>query len=515
MLAALRDALEWLLDAVGWLLDGAADFVRELDAAQAALVVFGSVLVLRALVALWRMFRGRPGPVDIAELGEGDEKTGAAQLTELIRARLYDAGIFPAPVPLAKNESPVAIVKEAPLPQAKWVGQLLEHAPGLMRPKHGHRVSGTAWRSDNRISLAVQVADAGSGNAERVVTFDGGDNEDVARQAAAAIYQEITSHRWVRRHTKPWERWRGPTAPGLALLQKAKALEADSDGQKARIAYDKAVEADPLNATVRIQRAAALLETAVARRGTRAPPRFDQLLDAVEDYREIGALWPQFWVARYRLAAIYSFMSWWQKSWNAVPAPQQLKAKQRFGRVTGERFGPNAAGPPIRALLARATRLWAYLLDRGSGRPAQLYPVIEIARLCTRLQDSLIDGGQGIGVARAVVSKAVGLDRRYAWWKRNALVWKVPWELHYNFACLYSLAMANAFSVSERRNHATRAIRHLDATAEARSEELDRTWMRVDPDLENLDRWFENSANLTEDLPASAWFWRGFFRRSI
>ncbi len=485
------------VDWIVWPADKAIEMAREANAVEAALFVLGALLALRGLYWIWRLARGKPGPVEINELTDSQGDKPNARMTQLVRARVADSGLLSLPVPIAATAGPTAVVEEAPLPQAKWIAALVEHVPGFVRPKYGHRVTGTTWSKDGQTCLALQIVDAASDHPPQALVLAGADEEDVARKAAAAIHGAITSPRRVARRIKPWKRWRGPSAPGLALLQRAKALERTSSRPAIRAAYDDAVEADPLNGLLRVHRAA-LLETGVARWGL-GSQTFEHLLDAVEDYREVSGLWPRFWEARYRLAAVYSFTAWWHALWRRLEGPDERAAAQgRFARVTGEVF--TGDGPSPEMLLTLASKEWDELAHVQSGRPWKMRRVIELGSLCTRLQLTSLNQRDDRNEARALVAQSSRLG--------DATSVRRPWQLEYNFACFYSIAMSAL--ESERHAFAARALRHLDQAAETAGAELDRKWMLADPDLEALDEWLEHPSNF-DGAPASVWFWRGFF----
>jgi hypothetical protein len=467
------------------------EFVLSLSLVETCVVVLGLLLVLRGLVLGRRLLHGGPGPVETVDLVDGGgSKETVRHVTALLRERLTDTNLFPPSVPTAStSEALDAAVKATPVPQVSAVAALLSSAPAIVRALWGHRVAGVVTADGGGTRITVEISSRREGRVERIETVRGSNADEAAAEASRVIYEEVMSHPEVARHLKPWARWLDEQGRGLKAFQRGLRKERAGSLRGAREAYDEAAEYEPQNALVRL--AAGNVLELMAGQPDGGTPRFVALLDAAGHYEAVLSLWDEYWPARYRLAAVYSAVSWWQSGWEEL-RHQSLRAEQRARFQQLVAALPDPGSVPASALLKKAAELWKRL-DRDSATfrgaaPRSLRGVMTTARLCTEVQLLRVDGLS----AREEQARLAAED--------------APWQATYNLAAFYSLALG--VSAAEQHDRLGElALGALDDVVRRQDTAIEMGWLRIDPDFEPLRDWLR----VAEVKKGSARFWRSAF----
>jgi hypothetical protein len=178
------------------------------------------------------------------------------------------------------------VVKDSPVPQAKWIAVVVSLMRTILAPK-GLVASATVIGPDD---LTVTLSWREGGPVLRTEAFSsdavGAIRHDAAAKAAYATWilaSELASDRVIPQ----WRRW--TSRDGFAAYQVATQLPHDKAGPL----LQRAVEKDPSNAD-------ALLAYAEWLEEATSPNR---LGDAIEIYEELRALWPHLLEPQYRLSA--------------------------------------------------------------------------------------------------------------------------------------------------------------------------------------------------------------------
>ena len=477
-----------------------AQWLTVLSVAEWAALLVGALLLLGVVRQAWALLRGQPGPVEISTFADGGD--APARLSALVRERVSETRLYPAPVPTAGTPELANVVSVSPLPQAKFIGAVLAALRPILRGA-GHRVAGTAWAAGGEsgqqakaVGVALEITDERTGQLETAVVVTRASAEEAAQAAAAEIYGHVFSHPRVKRRQKPWRRWSSTRA--VEAFERGLKFEQEHDSAAAYRAYSTALRIDPGNGLARF-RLAALLEAASRLPTETAPEVLGEapLLEALGLYADTVSLWPGLWEARYRLAALCSFERSW-RAFLASPAGQAVDA--RADLVAIARTSADASNPEIvRALLQRAKHEWPVVQQTARGPYAS---AAAVACLCTEVQLASARDPVQPQELRALVQKSRRSTARHVFRSNPA---------RYNMACFYSLAIHPSLRPDECRELALGAIRHLDRLV--RATDLDFAVIEFaarDDDLENVAQWIATNEEELSNVP-SLRFWHSVF----
>ncbi len=404
------------------------------------------VIMLAVLVRLGALARARrsrdPGPVEVADFtnATGDESVEPEGMAWLIRERLARADLKPTLLPGdAGGDEILKVVTENPLAAASPVAKVFTYLRTLTKVSRGYRVTGGFLRRTETPScgVSIQITNIGRGRVEAVRALWATSYEEAAIEAAYLAASVVS--RDVKTDY-PWERWTSEDGRSLRLYhelkQYAASTESDAHDRAFTLAYD-AIACDPGNALLRLERA-------------KLSEVVEGFFDSLDVYLTIVARWPDFHMARYRLAAVLSFVDDWGKEWEASRSPGHGRHSQHM-RVLwqlGELGEP--AGDVQRARLVEdldhydTQRFKAAMLRLSNDQRRRIENDSQVgkgslgslavtARLIGELQLCQLKIEQHPGTDMASEIERLEEELRAELGKKRA-----SWQAHYNAACFYA-----------------------------------------------------------------------------
>lgn len=480
------------------------------------------ILMFTLIWHLYRLQQLRRTP--IVEVGELENATGEEALDKtrsalgaLLRSRLSVAGVRLPSLPGANaQDTAIAAVEASSLPQGKFLAALFKAVLSQLSPSVGHKVTGTLTkRDDGKRGLTLVLTDTYDGRSESVIATWEDDYETATEVAAARVYQHVIAELPRHHSIRSWMRW---TGSGDSMLSYYRGVEEQDSGdlEAALEEFKAAVEADPANALPRFAQGNIFTEEG-------------EHIEALDIYLKTVLFWPDLVLARYRLAATFSFAAEWAESWADRPDDERLACETLVRAADQLAGGPVDRGWDEASFLARAVsqfdaaigqiesdikkashellwllrplhrvllgwRIWYPDLLAGIRHLKATKSMVEAARLCSRLQMADADF--------AVLQKDLnGLFKRWIVIPR----WTANWQTHYNAACFYSIATAKAKLQADQGIDQT-----LSSLAQAMDDpqsQVTPQWLCEDPDLEALRRDPRGSFladHCHEDQPSSA-----------
>ncbi len=531
---------------------------HELVLSDDALVAAAVILLAVGIWGIRRLYirknRSDPGTVTINSItnASGDSKVNTDGLNALMRDELENVGILPPATKPYESletamESIAAVVPGAPSTIGKAISGLLS----LIFPKTGHQVTCTLLKKEDTKEFSLICEIIGKKTIEKIDIAEGSSADEAVKKGAVLIYQYIVNeHPDVMQKVPPWSLF--SSSDSLELFREGIKLETENarerkntpaekvwidkeDNQKSSEAlkkYQRAAERDPVNIRIRL----AIIKYLEGK----------QYLDTVVEYLKLVTLWPVLWEPRYRLAGNLTFVDKLIKECkNPVMGSQRgdlatlLKKcindekDYAFGRLIDKEKRKemlatlehleHAGGVfshqeelQLKDCFLVLARCQYHYLEEQSGwwrclgkrvylihtvpcertyNPCWKYPdlkkfskVVRLAHCCARIRYEFIRGTadeKTLESLRSEVEKIVvpsGAE---------------PWEVHYNAACFYALALnvltnhpQGAEQRTERANdYAKTAIHHLEQVIRDRNYTTS-PWLfdeeNGDPDLSTL-----------------------------
>jgi hypothetical protein len=439
-----RDVVDWIEDLVGGF--SAADWVL---LALAGFAIYWTYAWLRSLTRL--------GPIELEPL-EYDGEAGAKvlALTATLRQELSRAGLAPPPaVPAGTPQANlIAAVETSPIPQAAWIGKVLELLPGPPQPQ-SFKLSGTLRGDEAAVATSDAAAAAGCGisfwlrplqaGTPLLQTVDGRpDHATAIRRAAALIYVHI-AQRAVEAFPL-WARWQ--TVEALEIYLKGHAELDAGEILEGCARLQAAAACSPFNALARLE-LANLYEQRAEGDATNQKAKLVAAkvrTRALRQYLEVLEEWPGLVEARYRLSVAVAALASACEGLNvngrkAVHATLQLDGTTPDGLVAELRdLAAREASGVLQVLkpwyvLLREGRLRSQFEPRGHDRRV-LKHTAAIAKHGIRLK-ALPDSAK--------------LHRRVEVWYRGRAVHighlvlglgNLSWNAEYNAACFDAILLA-------------------------------------------------------------------------
>ena len=425
------------------------------------------------LIIFIRRRPGIPGTIAITLTDQtGNVKAEAEKA--VMQERLAKAGILPqTSVPGGSmGENLIAVLEQTePISAASWITPLLKLFQDAFKRKPDHSVNGTfIVREDKpQKGLTIELSDARTGRIEEIKTFWKETHREAVESAAYFVHQRISHQPNVLRRIPVWARF--PSARvfeqyhcGLRLEEAGKF---DYDAGKlagAKKLYLDAATAAPNNATIRF-RLGNLMENQ------------HEFLDAMEYYLEIVSIWPDQYKAHYRLGVVCSFhkelKEEWEKGTVGNERRENLKAliKSELDENRAKGFLKNGEGPEFpqnnqnNALekyfneLAKAR--WKILKNmiiyrentwRAEKVQQFMYRILSIESV-TNLRNPCIHNEKELEKNQDFINAKSVIEHLLA---------KDPyWQIRYNAACFYSIAIGKTINENEKEKFEKNAISQL------------------------------------------------------
>ena len=455
------------------------------------LIVVIMVAILVRLGALARARRSRdPGPVEVAVFtnATGDKSLEPEGMAWLIRERLARADLKPTLLPGdAGGDEILDVVTENPLAAAAPVAKVFTYLRTLTKVSRGYRVTGGFLRRTETPScgVSIQIVNISTGQVKVSALWATGYEEaaiEAAYLAASVVYRDVKT-------VYPWERWTSEDGRSLRLYhelkQYAASTDADAHDRAFALAYE-AIACDPGNALLRLERA-------------KLSEVVEGFFDSLDVYLTIVARWPDFHMARYRLAAVLSFVDEWVKEWEASRSPghgrhsQHKRILWQLGEL-GEPAGDVQRGQLVKDLDHYDTQRFKAAILRLSNDQRRriendpkvgkgsLGSLAVTARLIGELQLCKLKMEQSPATDMTREIERLETELRAELGKKRA-----GWQAHYNAACFY--AHRTEMKDGGERGARHRALEELNVVVDkgALMTPAEQTWLREkDPDLRPL-----------------------------
>jgi Bacterial pullanase-associated domain len=417
----------------------------------------------------------RLGTVEVSATKEDglDGKQLAAFREELARCGLLPRGGVPAGTPKANV---VAAIEKAPLPQASWVGALVNLIPSIPSSRSfGLKASGSGdVAHPGRFGVTLQISQQSAATSLGIRTVTRDDGPTAIDAAAREAFREIAES--APSIFPLWSLW--PDERSFMKYREGIECEKSHRPDVAFDCFQTAESLAPRNLLAKLC-VANRLELQVT-----GPPdqRITQRIAALDAYLKINKLEPSLFQAHYRAMALLSVLA---DSWSTAGA------------------GPDAALSPAVVLAGRTLRKAAFKEARAASRLlGATWTIRHEGRLRNRLELR--------GTARRRADKAVATARetlrlrqqwpgsgpipwglkaaqRY-WWRvrmrvRFAFLREgLGWQAHYNAACFYACLPETSASpgYSDTAWLRARAFRHLGRAFGDPAADIDPTYARHD-----------------------------------
>ncbi len=441
-------------------------------------LMLGVLVRLRALSKAHRA--GDPGPVEVATFtnATGDKSVEPEGMAWLMRERLARADLKPTLLPGdSGGDEVLKVIAENPLTAASPVAKVFTYLRSLGRVTRGYRVTGGFQRRAEApcCGVSIQITNVGRGRVDAVRAVWANSYEEAAIEAAylaaSVVSRDVETD-------YPWERWTSEDGRSLRLYHELKQHAASDESDRYDRAFALAYEAiacDPGNALLRLERAK-LSEVA------------EGFFDSLDVYLTIVARWSDFHMARYRLAAVLSFVDEWVDTWNASSSPdhgrhtQHERVRWQLGELGGEDLDHGDTRRFKAAMLRLANDQRRRIENDPKVGKASLGSLAATTRLIGELQLCKLNiEGRSDGANLNQVERLEGELRSELVKKRAS------WQAHYNAACFY--AQRTEMNDPGVEGALQLALKELNKVVEEGklATPAEQTWLREkDPDLRPL-----------------------------
>lgn len=501
-------------------------FKQELEINPLFLIV-GMVLILGYLFrrGFARHNRRYPGPVTLNKITDATgaslnvDGLGAYMKDWLENVGLRQGNAKPYEEIVTAMET---LLTEVPAAQGLNVKNILDALIHLIDPQTGHKVSSTLWKRTGTTyyEMICEIIESPTENVESIDCAQGDTPEEAIERGAAMVYHHVMQQKYVAERIAPWARFSLPES--IELYQQGRRLENEEKRDQALEKYWQAAKKDPNNIYIRL----AIIR---CQEGSQFP-------DTLLSYLKLVEQWPVLLETRYRLAANLTFVE------NLVDECQkpeksdqrqelntflQRSIEERKGCVFGSLIkegekrtlvdslhkltgsGPIGYNDQMdlkKCFLKLAKYQYEYLEKQSSrwtclGKRMNLIytnpderkyyrywkyrdevkkfsKVVKLAEYCTNLRILGCSPNSDSSEVRSIKSEVetIVLPTDTA-----------PWEVHYNAACFYALAIP--LDNANHTKYAKTAVAHLKQVLRDR-EFTTTTWLfderNGDPDLKNL-----------------------------
>lgn len=498
LLGAIGDAIAWtvnaILDALAWIANAVLDFPDWSVAALAwvvdaleALSATAWVLLALGLGLLWYVwlsirYVGMLGPVKVTLQGDGSAATGlAARLTD----ELMSKGLLPGPVPAGSPAATVvAAIAASPVPQATWLGKLLEMGEARLPRPRNYEITGTLMSrtgeagvpADKCCGVTYTLTGTPRPSLVDANTLWANTHVEALKELASVVYMKVSlSSETV---FPPWARWwkRAAFDDYVAGVAAEPPTTASTEAKRSAIGtavanFDAARAEQPENWMPAI-RAANLRETRAAIAFGRSQRQWYQA-EALLQYLDVAKHARTVAEARYRASVLLASLS-------LAPGeayPRAVAPLLRDGLNLGSAASAEAISYEVKSRALQESRKTRNLL-RWWGVP------LKAGRLRSRFEPRGCERRQflkAVKISRRCINEQIGWHHP---WDKAAvrfaflLRWKsAGWQAHYNAACFFAL-----------RNEAESALKHLERAVADPESGVSRFWLERDPDLIKLPR---------------------------